>query len=82
MPTAFSPLGRLRCPHKKKKVFKGRNASATALRLFTSDTARIVFIHISSVVKSVHIFKAKNRVSESFLIEYLFSHLNLLKREF
>ena len=37
-----------------------------------SDTAHIVFIHITSVVKIVHIFMARNRVSESCLIAELY----------
>ena len=40
----------------------------TALRWFVSDTAHIVFIHLPSLVKPVHIFMAKNRVSKSCLI--------------
>ena len=49
-------------------VFKGQNASATALIWFASDTALIVFIHIISVGKSVHIFLARNIVSKSCLV--------------
>ena len=45
-----------------------KNSSATALRCFASDTARIVFIHVPSVVKPVHIVMARNRVSISCLM--------------
>ena len=38
------------------------------LRLFASDTAHILFIHIPSVVKPVHIFMTRNRVSKSCLM--------------
>ena len=56
---------------RRKKIFKGRNASATALGRFASDTADVVFIHIPSVVKSVHIFMARNRFSKSCLMDEL-----------
>ena len=48
--------------------------SSTALRWFTSDTAHIVFIHIPSVMKPVHIFMARNRVSKSCLMAELYFH--------
>ena len=47
------------------------NAPAFALRWFTSDTAHFVFIHIASVVKPVHIFMARNKVSKSCLMAEL-----------
>lgn len=50
------------------------SASATALRRFASVTAHIIFIHITSVEKPVHIFMAKNRVSKSCLIAELCYH--------
>ena len=56
---------------RRKKIFKGRNASATALERFASDTADVVFIHILSVVKPVHIFMARNRFSKSSLMDEL-----------
>ena len=44
----------------KKKILKGQNMSATPLRWFASDTAHIVIIIMSSMVKPVHIFMASN----------------------
>ena len=35
---------------------------------FGSDVAHIVFIHITTVVKPVHFFMARNRVCKSCLI--------------
>ena len=49
-------------------VFKGQNASATALIWFANDSALIVFIYITSVGKSVHIFIARNIASKSCLM--------------
>ena len=46
-------------------IYIYKAAVATALRSFASDTACIVFIHITPVVKPVHIFMAKIRVSKS-----------------
>ena len=54
--------------------FKGWNVSATALRWFASDTAHIVFIHITFVVMPVHIFMARNRVSKFCLMTELCFH--------
>ena len=63
----------------EKKILKRRNASATALRSFVRDTAHIVFIHIPSVVKAVHIFMTRNRVPKSCLIaELCFCHFVFL----
>ena len=39
--------------------------SATALSWFASDTVHFVFHYITSVVKPVHFFMARNRVSKS-----------------
>ena len=51
---------------------KDENMSATCLRWFASDTVHIVFIHITSVVKSVHIVMARRRVSRSCIyIQYI-----------
>ena len=50
---------------------KGRNASGTALRWFASDTAHIVFMHIPSMVKPVHIVMGRNRVFKSCLMASL-----------
>ena len=41
---------------------------------FASDTAHIVFIHIPSAVKPVHIFMVRNRVSKSHLMAQLCFH--------
>ena len=46
----------------------------TAVRWFVSDTAHIVFIHLPSLVKPVHILMAKNRVSKSCLMAELYFH--------
>ena len=43
-------------------------------RWFAIDTTRIVFIHVTSVGKSVHIFKARNRVCKSCLMTELCFH--------
>ena len=48
--------------------------SATALRWFASDTEHIVFIHVPSVLKPVHIFMARDRVSKSCLM-FLAEHI-------
>ena len=50
------------------------NASVTALRWFVSDTAHIVFIHITSVWKSVYIVMARKRVSESCSMAEVYFH--------
>ena len=42
--------------------------------MFASDTAHILFIHITSVVKSVHIFMVRNKVSKSCLMVELCLH--------
>ena len=56
-------------------VLKRRNASATALRWFVSDMAHIVLIYVPSVVKPVHIFMVRNRVSKSCLmVELCYQH--------
>ena len=55
------------------------SASATALRRFASVTAHIIFIHITSVEKPVHIFMARNRVSKSCLLGELCFLYILLK---
>ena len=47
---------------------------ATALSWFASGTGHIVFIHIISVVKSVHTSMAKNIVSKSSLMAELCFH--------
>ena len=52
-------------------ALKERNVSATAVRWFASETAHIVFIHRTPVVKSVHIFMARNRLSKSCLMAEL-----------
>ena len=51
-----------------------RAMCATALRWFARDTAHIVFIHITSVEKSVHISMARNRVSKNCLMAELCFH--------
>ena len=51
-----------------------KNVDTTALRWFASDTAHIVFIHILSVVKPVHIFMARSRICKSCLTVELYFH--------
>ena len=50
---------------------ESQNVSTAALRWFTNDTAHIVLIHIVSVVKSVHIFRMRNRICKSYLMAEL-----------
>ena len=54
--------------------------SAVSLRWFASDTADIVFVYITSVVESMHIFMARNRAFESCLMSelcfYSFAHFD------
>ena len=66
-------------PTQEKKVLKGRNASTTAPIWFASDTAHIMFIHITSAVKPVHILMAGNRVSKSCLMAGLCFHRFLIE---
>ena len=47
-----------------------------ALRRFASDTAHIVFIHITYVVKPLPIFMARNRVS--LLAEFRFYNIIII----
>ena len=42
--------------------------------IFASDTAHNVFIHITSMVKSVHIFMVRKKVSKSCLMVELCIH--------
>ena len=55
-------------------LLKGRNPSTTALRWFAGGTAHIVFIHIPSVVKPVHIFMVTNKDSKTFSMTELCLH--------
>ena len=48
--------------------------SATALSWFASDTAHFVFHYITSVVKPVHFFMARNKVSKAVLKAKLCFH--------
>ena len=58
------------------------SASATALRRFASVTAHIIFIHITSAEKPVHIFMARSRVSKSCLLGELCFFIYTFKRFF